>query len=97
MSHPTIIIDKDWLAPHMHNGKHSCLREPNPIRFLKILPEVVFKFSFVVEPVKINDNTTVTAQHIEALFKAIFLSRNFGAKHRTGSGSFMEVNSNNHN
>lgn len=87
-------IDEDWLAPHMHNGKHSRLREPSPIRFLKILPGVVFKFSFVVEPVKINDNTTVTAQHIEALFKAIFLSRNFGAKHRTGFGSFMEVNSN---
>ncbi len=82
-------VDEDWFAPHQHNGKRSKLREPNPIRFLKIVPGVVFKFGFLAPSTDLGDGVVITPQQQISLYKELLLSRNFGAKHRTGFGSFL--------
>jgi CRISPR type III-B/RAMP module RAMP protein Cmr6 len=84
-------LDEDWLAPHLYNGKRSRLREPNPIRFLKIVPGVVFQFSFLADSTTLSGGLTITPQQKIELYKILLTNRNLGAKHRSGFGSFWEV------
>lgn len=84
-------LDEDWLAPHLYNGKRSRLREPNPIRFLKIVPGVVFRFSFLADSTTLSGGLTITPQQKIELYKILLTNRNLGAKHRSGFGSFWKV------
>jgi CRISPR-associated protein Cmr6 len=84
-------VDEDWLAPHLHKEKRSRFREPKPIRFLKIVPGVEFAFGFLVDDTIVNDSFKITADQKIELFKHLLTSRNFGAKHRTGFGSFIDT------
>ena len=91
------IVDEDWITPHLLDGKRSKLCEPVPIRFLKISPGVKFKFSFVLTDTIINSNSTplkITANQKNDLFKILLSKYTLGAKHRTGFGKFIDVNSN---
>ena len=81
-------LDEDWLAPHLYNDRRSRLREPNPIRFLKIVPGVVFRFSFLVDSTTLSGGLTITPQQKIKLYKILLTNRNLGAKHRSGFGSF---------
>ncbi len=88
------ILDEDWLAPHIQDKKRSKFCEPVPIRFLKLAPGVEFCFGFMLKSteLKCSDGTKglVTAEQKSKLFKEILLSRNLGAKHRTGFGKFVD-------
>ncbi len=90
------IVDEDWITPHLLDGKRSKLCEPVPIRFLKIAPGVVLKFSFVLKDTIINSESTplkITATQKNDLFKILLCTYTLGAKHRTGFGKFIDVNS----
>ncbi len=84
-------LDEDWLAPHLHREKRSRLREPNPIRFLKVVPGVVFQFSFLADSTTMRSGLKITPQQKIALYWILLTNRNIGAKHRTGFGSFWQV------
>ena len=40
------ILGNDFITSHFSNEKNGEFKEPNPVKFLKILPEVTFKFQF---------------------------------------------------
>ncbi len=76
------IFGEDTLNPHGDDP----LKNPTPIKFLKILPEVKFKFNFSLQDSKVLNDLT-SDKKLE-LFKNILLDLGAGAKTNVGYGQF---------
>ena len=72
------IFGSDYITSHYSDEPNGEFKDPNPIKFLKILPEVTFKFQFKCEE-----------SYLET-FKKIILDFGLGAKTNTGYGQFRE-------
>ncbi|SHH62160.1 CRISPR-associated protein Cmr6 [Caloranaerobacter azorensis DSM 13643] len=70
----------DYITPHYNNP----LKNPIPLKFIKILPDVVFKFSF-----DLNDGILNSFDKLK-LFRQILLDLGIGAKTNVGYGKFDE-------
>lgn len=81
------IVGVDALTPH----NESPLRNPIPLPFLKVLPDVVFNFQFILKSIK-----TTLGDHIgsdlEKLFETILKELGMGAKTNVGYGQFVTAN-----
>ncbi len=73
-------LGEDYITPH-----EKPLKNPIPIKFLNVLPNVVFEFKF-----KLKDGL-IKADEKEKLFKAILLDLGVGAKTNVGYGQFDEL------
>ena len=71
------LIDEDYITPHKDE-----LKNPIPIRFLKVAPEVTFEFSFAF------DDAIISKEDKEKLAKQIILDFGLGAKTNVGYGKF---------
>lgn len=81
----SVIFEDDFLCPHGDDP----LKNPTPLRFLKVAPEVVFEFRFDMKNSKTNE--LITAFEKEELFKQILLDLGVGAKTNVGYGQFNAV------
>jgi len=77
------IVGIDALTPHGDNP----LKNPIPLPFLKVLPNVVFQFQFMLPPIMM-EGQTFAGETIEALFEKILLHLGIGAKTNVGYGQF---------
>lgn len=79
------IFGEDYITPHK-----SEFSNPIPIKFLKIIPNVSFKFTF-----RLNDSDIggikITAKDKKELFKQIILDLGAGAKTNVGYGQFETI------
>ncbi len=76
-----IFLAEDYITPHK-----DPLKNPKPIKLLKILPDVKFRFQF-----RLNEfNKIITADVKEELFKKIILDLGLGAKTNVGYGALIE-------
>lgn len=75
-------IGNDYITPH----KNKPLKEPIPIQFLKVLPEVTFTFTFRLGAVC----PMITAQQRLLLYKEILKDIGIGAKTNVGYGHLCE-------
>lgn len=74
------LVGEDYITPH-GEGKDK-LKNPNPIKFLKVMPNVVWCFGF-----KLKDfNKDMSADIKKKLFKQILLDIGIGAKTNVGYG-----------
>ena len=73
------IFGSDFITSHFSNEEHGMFKEPNPIKFLKVLPDVTFKFQFT------GPDDTID------IFKKIVLDFGLGAKTNVGYGKFQEA------
>lgn len=84
-------LKNDYITPHINRDKPemSPFTSPNPIQFLKVLPQVIFKFQF-----KLEDGGGLKSGEKEALFKEILCFMGAGAKTNVGYGQFAlpEIN-----
>ena len=71
------ILGDDFITPHADE-----LKEPNPIRFIKVLPNLSFRFDF-----ELSDGLISKSEKVE-LFKAILEDLGIGAKTNVGYGKF---------
>jgi CRISPR type III-B/RAMP module RAMP protein Cmr6 len=72
----------DFITPH----QRDLLKNPQPLMFLKVAPNVAFDFRFSFkEPVIGYD---ISPEQLEAIFKQIILSQGLGAKTNIGYGQF---------
>jgi CRISPR-associated protein Cmr6 len=73
------IFGSDYITSHHSNDTDGMgmFKEPNPVMFLKVLPEVTFKFQFQCDE-----------KYIET-FKKIILDFGLGAKTNVGYGKFQ--------
>jgi len=72
------IFGSDYITSHYSDEPMGEFKEPNPVKFLKILPEVTWQFQFKAEKEDIE------------LFKKIILDFGLGAKTNVGYGQFRE-------
>ncbi len=80
------ILGTDALTPHGENP----LKNPIPLPFLKVLPGVVFTFTFRLNDSPLSETVTVTADQKKQAFKALLLQFGVGAKTNVGYGQFLE-------
>ena len=73
------ILGDDYITPHKDE-----FSSPIPIKFLKVMPNVVFKFSF---DLKDSKSLNITKKQKEELFKSIILDLGVGAKTNIGYGA----------
>jgi CRISPR-associated protein Cmr6 len=89
------IIGSDSITPHIKEGmpyNQSMLKNPVPIPFLKVLPNVVFSFRF-----DLNNSFVLPEFNISnkiKLFQKILLTLGIGAKTNVGYGQFSEIDEN---
>ena len=72
-------LSDDYITPH-----NDQFTDPIPLQFLKVLPNITFKFRFRLNP------GLVTARQKLDLFQAILLDLGIGAKTNTGYGHFAK-------
>ena len=78
-NHGKKIFGSDFITSHHSQEKNGLFKEPNPVKFLKVLPDVTFKFQFECD-----------VEYIE-LFQKIILDFGLGAKTNVGYGKFVEA------
>lgn len=79
----------DYITPH-----GDVLKDPVPIKFLKVAPGVTFQFDFILQPVTVSENEqTITLDPAKQLdiFKSILLDWGIGAKRNVNYGSFIKI------
>lgn len=76
----------DYITPH----KGDPLKNPIPLPFLRINPNVVFDFRFHLQDVKIKDGSVYPAETIQKLFTEILKDFGIGAKTHVGYGMLEE-------
>lgn len=80
----------DYITSHrQEDGSYSPLKEPNPVRFIKVRPDVTFKFQFRLGNDVISDNIIITGEIKSEIFKMILLDLGIGAKTNVGYGQFI--------
>ncbi len=72
-------LSNDYITHHEHP-----LKNPNPVQFLKVLPQVTFRFEFLLK-----DEIMPAALKLE-LFRQILLDLGIGAKTNVGYGQFTD-------
>lgn len=83
------LLGTDSITPHIKEGltyEESMLKNPVPLKFLKVLPNVKFDFNF-----KLKDSTvfnTLKKDKLLLLFQKILLTLGIGAKTNVGYGQF---------
>ncbi len=83
------ILAEDFITPHYggEDKPEALLKNPIPLMFLKVLPNVEFTFNFDLKDSKIITN--LTADHKKKLFEAILKDIGIGAKTNVGYGQFQ--------
>jgi len=82
------IFASDYITNHFSSEDNGMFKEPNPIKFLKVLPAVSFKFQFKSADEELLSKNVLN-EYIE-LFKQIILDFGLGAKTNVGYGKFQE-------
>ena len=74
------LLDSDYITPHTDGA----LKNPNPIKFIKVSPEVSFEFNFDLK------DGLISADEKEKLFIELLQIFGIGAKSNVGYGQFKE-------
>lgn len=83
-----ILFGDDYITPHKHP-----LKNPTPIRFLRVNPGVTYRFRFILKDTKVlvgGKEILFSAEQKRDLFKEIILTFGLGAKTNVGYGQFCE-------
>lgn len=78
------LLDLENITPH-HMSEKWELSDPIPLTLLKIRPDVVFRFRFLL-----TDSMGLVAEEKLALFRKILLDLGIGAKTNVGFGRFTD-------
>jgi CRISPR-associated protein Cmr6 len=79
-----LIFGDDYITKHYDEKDENWIfKEPNPVKFLKILPDVVFEFQFIFKNKKYE-------KYLK-LFENILKEIGVGAKTNVGYGRFLDV------
>lgn len=89
------VLGEDYITPH--GGKKGKLKNPIPIKFLKVMPNVVWNFRFALNDTVLNYSGSngniefkLTKKDKLELFKSIILDRGVGAKTNVGYSNFED-------
>ena len=74
------LLEDDYITPHLDITKN-----PIPLRFIKVAPDVTFEFRFILK-----DFENITKEEKLNIFKKIILDLGLGAKINVGFGKFKD-------
>lgn len=83
------VLSNDYITPHV-----SPTKNPKPIKLLKVLPDVVFEFRFVLKDTVVQSNNgeyRLKAEDKKNLFKMILCEFGAGAKTNVGFGNLTDA------
>lgn len=80
------ILDFDYITPHK-----DVLKNPIPIKFLKILPNVTFVFMFKLHNSNLSPEKMIPVKAKKMLFEEILTTVGIGAKTNVGYGQLKSV------
>lgn len=80
------VFAEDYITPHTKGP----FKNPVPLRFLKIAPDVTFTFQFKLKDSCFENNQKITCDEKLKLFKKILLDFGIGAKRNVGYGNLVE-------
>jgi CRISPR-associated protein Cmr6 len=80
------LLGPDFITPHGDNP----LKNPVPLRMVKVLPEVSFSFSFRLSNTVFGEDYTLTAVQKQVLFRILLLVSGVGAKTNVGYGRLVD-------
>lgn len=75
------LFGSDYITPHKNP-----LKDPVPIKFLRVQPEVTYQFTFILK-----ESNGLDADKKQKIFKQIILDLGLGAKTNVGYGQFIEL------
>jgi len=78
------ILGDDYITPHGEN----LLKNPTPLRFIKVLPDVTFRFDFSLHDCNITEDEIFSKEAKSKLFQIILKDLGLGAKTNVGYGKF---------
>ena len=81
------LLALDTITPHTKDG----LKEPNPITFLRICPDIKIHFEFQLYEVILSTGKHVSKDNIKEIFKNILEDLGIGAKTNVGYGVLESV------
>ena len=83
------LFGSDYITPHVDkNGDPAPLKNPVPIKFLKVNPNVVYQFSFRFSNSILSNGVKLSKDKKTKLFKKILSQSGLGAKTSVGYGQF---------
>lgn len=82
-------LGQDYITPHNPGKPFGAFKDPVPLRFMKVLPNVVFLFQFDLK--NSEQYPLLTKQVKLRLFKHLLLSLGIGAKTNVGYGQLTEI------
>lgn len=89
------LIGEDYVTSHKaENERYNGLIEPNPVKMLKVIPEVVYKFRFLLKDTVFssgNGSITLSVEQKLKLFQQIIEDLSVGAKTNVGYGVMIPV------
>ena len=78
----------DFITPHT-GGEFA---DPNPIQFMRVMPDVTYRFMFRLHDTVLRSGATVTVEQKKELFRAILTTIGIGAKTNVGYGQLRVPN-----
>lgn len=90
------LFDNDYITPHVKKDKsyqESMLKNPEPIKFLKVSSNVVYRFEFLLHNSQVC--CEITKEKKLQLFKYLLLTIGIGAKTNVGYGQFTPTDDTN--
>jgi len=86
------LFDSDYITPHIQDGltyEMSMLKNPEPLKFLKVSPSVIYRFEFRFFNSQVCFE--LTAEKKMKLFEYLILTLGLGAKTNVGYGQFEKT------
>ncbi len=92
------LLGEDYITPHVGGAEteaeieQKSLKEPTPILFFKVMPNVSFRFDFrLSEKDIVVGDKTVSAKNRQYLYSQIITDFGVGAKTNVGYGQFQQA------
>lgn len=89
------LMGDDYVTSHKaEDERYNGLIEPNPVKMLKVIPGVVYKFRFLLKDTVLpceNDSIILSAAQKLKLFQQIIEDLGMGAKTNVGYGNMIPV------
>lgn len=82
------VFGEDYITPHGGPGRDDPFKDPTPLRFLKILPGVTFRFQFRLRPFSVQDIELQPGDQAK-FFMTVLKDFGIGAKRNTGYGTLV--------
>lgn len=82
------LLGDDYITPHGSTAE-ELLKNPTPIKIMKVMPEVVYEFRFMLFDSVLEDGSVMKAEDKLELFRKILSFKGIGAKTNVGYGNLV--------